>query len=51
MINTFGLVRLLLFEDHKFRKILAILLGTLDGLRKQMGPASDSRKNLFVVQE
>jgi rhamnosyltransferase len=48
IINSYGLVRLLLFEDQKINKLLAMLLGTLDGLNRHMGPISNSRKALIA---
>jgi rhamnosyltransferase len=48
MVNSYGMVRLLLFEDQKINKLLAILLGTLDGLKRCMGPISNSRKALIT---
>jgi len=46
--NSYGLVRLLLFEDQKVSKVLAMILGALDGLYRRMGPISDSRKDLIA---
>ena len=48
VIGTYGLVRLLLFEDRKIKKLLALVLGTLDGLTRRMGPISDSRRALIA---
>jgi rhamnosyltransferase len=48
LINTYGLARLLLFEDHKLAKLLAIVLGTWDGLAHHMGPISSSRESLLT---
>ena len=47
IIGTYGLVRLLLFEDRKVKKLQALVLGTLDGLARHMGPISDSRRALI----
>ena len=44
VINTYGLVRWLLFEDHKAAKLLAIVLGTWDGFAHHMGPISAARE-------
>ncbi len=44
VINTYGLVRLALFEDQKRSKALAVLLGTWDGLAGRMGPISLKRE-------
>ncbi len=50
-INAYGLVRLILFEDHKLAKFLAIILGTWDGLLRRLGPVSPGRQALFVQSE
>ncbi len=49
--NSYGLIRLLLFEDKKASKLLAMLLGTLDGLNRRMGPISNSKKALIAKNE
>ncbi len=49
VVNTYGLVRLILFEDHKGRKVLAMVLGTWDGLRNRLGPISKGRRALLVA--
>ena len=36
--STYGMLRMLLFEDRRLEKVRAILRGTLDGLRGRMGP-------------
>jgi len=48
LITSYGFIRLLLFEDQKINKFIALILGTLDGLRRRMGPISDSRKALIA---
>ncbi len=44
MINMYGLVRLVLFEDQKRAKAVAMLLGTWDGLAGRLGPVSEKRE-------
>jgi rhamnosyltransferase len=51
VMNSNGLIRLLLFEDEKASKLLAMLLGTLDGLNRRMGPISNSKKALIAKNE
>ena len=43
IVNSYGLVRLLFFEDQKVEKLKALILGTFDGLHQRMGPISNSR--------
>ena len=40
--STYILIRMLLFETQKTTKLRAVFLGTLDGLRGQMGKASET---------
>lgn len=47
VINVFGLFRMLIFEDHKWEKILSVILGSLDGLAGRMGAISESRKKML----
>ncbi len=51
VVNSKGLIRLLFFEDQKINKLLAILLGTIDGIAQHMGPISDSRKTLIKAHQ
>ncbi len=51
IVNSYGLARLLLFEDQKARKMLALLLGIFDGLSQRMGPISNSRKALIAQKD
>ncbi len=51
VLNLYGLVRLVLFEDHKAAKLRAMLLGTWDGLRDRLGPASPARQAAFAPGE
>ena len=48
VINSYGLVRLLLFEDQKAQKLKALILGIIDGLRQRMGPISNCRKEFIT---
>ena len=48
VINGYGFLRMLLFEDRKWKKILALTFGTLDGLKGQMGAISTSRKRMLA---
>jgi rhamnosyltransferase len=43
-IACYALLKMLLFEDQKLRKILALVLGVFDGILRRMGPASVKRK-------
>jgi len=47
LINCYGLLRTLLFEDYKLGKIMASFLGFLDELTEQMGVIPDSRKRIL----
>lgn len=44
VINIYGFLRMLLLEDHKWGKILALLFGSLDGLTGRTGVIPDHRK-------
>jgi rhamnosyltransferase len=44
MAGSYSLLKLLLFEDGKLRKILALILGMFDGFSGHMGPVSTKRK-------
>ena len=48
VVNTYGLVRLVLFEDHKVAKVRAIILGTWDGLANRLGPISLARQTVLA---
>lgn len=45
--TVYGLLRMLLFEDHKSGKMLAALLGSLDGLSGQSGAIPISRQKIL----
>jgi hypothetical protein len=47
VINLYGLVRWLFFEDQKLRKLIAMVIGTWDGLMQRMGPIVPSRQALL----
>jgi hypothetical protein len=42
MAGFYFLLKLLLFEDKKIKKILAAILGVCDGLLGRMGPISST---------
>ena len=47
IINSYGFLRMLCFEDHKLGKILAVILGGLDGLAGRSGEIPDYRKDFL----
>ena len=47
VINSYGFLRMLVFEDHKLGKILAVLLGFLDGLAGRTGVITHSREKML----
>ena len=47
VINSYGFLRMLCFEDHKLGKILAVILGGLDGLAGRSGEIPDYRKDFL----
>lgn len=47
MTGNYAFLKMILFEDHKIKKILALLLGITDGMLHRMGPISPSRKRLI----
>jgi rhamnosyltransferase len=47
IVASYALLKMLLLEDQKIRKILALFLGTLDGILKRTGPISASRLALI----
>jgi rhamnosyltransferase len=51
LVNTYGLVRLVLFEDRKVAKLLAMWLGMRDGLAKQMGPIPTAHRDALALAE
>lgn len=44
MMGSYAFLKMLLYEDRKLQKILAVIMGILDGLFRRMGPISPSRK-------
>lgn len=51
VIDSYGFLRMLLFEDHKMEKILAVLLGCVDGLLGRLGEIPASREALLAKME
>lgn len=47
VVSSYGLVKMLLFEDQKWKKLLAVLFGSLDGLAGKMGPIPELRKTML----
>lgn len=50
-IDSYGFLRMLLFEDHKMAKMLAVILGCVDGLFGRLGEIPASRKALLTSFE
>lgn len=44
MVGSYAFLKMLLFEDRKLQKILAVIMGISDGLFRHMGPIAPSRK-------
>lgn len=44
MMGSYAFLKMLLYEDRKLQKILAVIMGIFDGLFRRMGPISPSRK-------
>jgi len=51
IVNSYGFLRLLLFEDQKAGKLRALILGIVDGLYRRMGPISNSSKALIAKSD
>jgi len=47
VVNSYGLLRMLFFEDHKLGKTLAVVLGCLDGLAKRSGEIPADRQRFL----
>lgn len=47
VINGYGFLRMLFFEDQKHKKILALLFGTLDGMTGRTGMIPEDRKRIL----
>ena len=48
VMNIYGLLRLVLFEDRKLSKVLVMVLGAWDGLFNQMGRIPQTRRSLLI---
>lgn len=44
MVGGYAFLKMLLYEDRKLRKVLAVMMGIFDGLFRRMGPIAPSRK-------
>jgi rhamnosyltransferase len=44
MVGSYAFLKMLLYEDRKLQKILAVMMGIFDGLFRHMGPIPPSRK-------
>jgi hypothetical protein len=44
MVGSYAFLKMLLYEDRKLQKILAVIMGISDGLFRRMGPIAPSRK-------
>ena len=51
LLGFYGLVRLVLFEDRKRSKWMAMTFGTLDGVLNRMGPVSRTRRSWLVTDD
>ncbi len=49
--GVYALLKMLLYEDRKWGKILALVLGLIDGLLRRMGPMSAERRALLAGKE
>lgn len=47
MAGSYALLKVILFEDRKLKKTLALILGLFDGFAKRMGPISLKRQKLI----
>jgi rhamnosyltransferase len=50
LVGGYAFVKMLLYEDQKLRKILAVMLGIFDGLFRRMGPIASSRKRWLTSE-
>ena len=48
LAGFYALLKVILFEDKKLRKLLAAILGIFDGFLQRMGPISSKRKALVI---
>lgn len=51
MTGVYAFLKMLLYEDRKWRKILALTLGLIDGLLRRMGPMSAEWQALIAGKE
>jgi rhamnosyltransferase len=51
IVGSYAFFKLLLFEDQKTRKILALFLGLFDGICRRMGSIPASRKELILKKK
>lgn len=49
--GVYAFLKMLLYEDQKWSKILALALGCFDGLLRRMGPISAERRALLMGKE
>lgn len=47
VVSSYGMIKMLFLEDQKWKKMLALLFGCLDGLAGRMGPISEYRKSIL----
>lgn len=50
MVGSYAFLKMLLYEDRKLQKILAVIMGISDGLFRRMGPIAPSRKRWLVKE-
>ena len=50
MVGSYAFLKMLLYEDQKLRKNLAVIMGIFDGLFRRMGPIAPSRKRWLVEE-
>lgn len=48
MVGMYAFLKMLLYEDRKLRKILAVIMGIFDGVFRHMGPIAPFRKRWLV---
>jgi rhamnosyltransferase len=51
VIVSYGLFKMLLLEDYKWKKILSFFFGTLDGLMGRSGEIPEKRRKLLVTND
>ncbi len=50
MVGAYAFLKMLLYEDQKLRKVLAVMMGIFDGLFRRMGPIASSRRHWLVKE-